>query len=902
MKMLDISKPLTTGKVQSYYRSEYSAASNSYFSQDGTLRGEWHGQLAATLGLAGAVSAEAFDRLAEGQHPETGEQLIQHRDTIKTQSGEELGHRAGWDLTFNAPKTVSLTALVGEDERVREAHRSAVRVALSETEKYVQARLGGNLPPENTGKWIAATFEHDTARPVGGYPAPHLHTHVVVFNMTEDANGQARSLQPYELFKIQSMATAVYQNQLEYELRRTGYQIARGLNHAPEIKGYSAEYLQAESLRNAEIQRELKERGVSGAEAINHIKHQNREAKLTFSPEELKALHKRHAAEFDDQPSRVVAETAQHHSRSLSREKAEEKARAAVTFAKDRLSERSAVFEHFEVMRDALRHTQGKVCLPDIQAELDRQREQCYLVSVEHIRPHAPAARYTTPELIQVEREVIERVRSAKNQVQPIASVTANAIRDRYRTRLNEDQLRLVHEVLVSRDQIFGIQGRAGTGKTTALSALKEMAEENGYQSLGLGPTSRAAKGLKEAGMEAETLQAFLTRGQQASEDQRPRLFFIDESSLASSKYMRDFLRRLEPEDRVLLIGDIRQHQSVEAGRIFDELQSAGMGIATLSRIVRQKDEGLRHAVEAIAAGRITEGVDLLAEQNRIHSVFHRHERFAAIARAFAESPEGTLVVSPDNHSRRELNTAIRAELRESGRLGADIYRLPVLINRQEVTGEDRKLATSYHVGDSVRYTRGSEALGLEAKTYATVVHVDSECNEIAVKKANGANVTYDPARVKGVAIYEPEMRAFAIGDRIQFTVPWKEKAVSNRDLGTIQYLDENGNIAVKLDGSGRTVAWNLNQHKHVDYAYAMTSHSSQGATVDRALIHIDTGDSHIRSLIDETLAYVAASRPRYDAQIFTDDAGQLSKALSRRHENATALSPEQISVYSLSI
>jgi ATP-dependent exoDNAse (exonuclease V) alpha subunit len=402
--------------------------------------------------------------------------------------------------------------------------------------------------------------------------------------------------------------------------------------------------------------------------------------------------------------------------------------------------------------------------------------------------------------------------------------------------------------------------------------------------------------------MDAETLQAFLTRAPQFSEDGRPRLFFVDESSLASGKHMRDFLRRLQPSDRVLLIGDTRQHQSVEAGRIFQELQSAGMGTATLSRIVRQRDEGLRTVVEAIVAGRIAEGVDLLSEQNRIHSVLHRGERFQAIARTFAQSPEGTLVVSPDNNSRRELNSAIRGGLRESGRLGADIYRLPVLINRQEITGEDRKVASSYQVGDSVRYTRGSEALGLEAKTYATVVHVDSEHNEITVKPANGANVTYDPARVKGVAIYEPEMRAFAEGDRIQFTAPWKEKAVSGRDLGTIKHLDESGNIAVTLDGSGRTVAWNLNQNKHVDYAYAMTSHSSQGATVDRALIHIDTGDSRVRTLIDETLAYVATSRPRYDAQIFTDDADQLSAALSRRHENATALSPEQISVYSISM
>ncbi len=269
-----------------------------------------------------------------------------------------------------------------------------------------------SAPAENTGKWIAATFEHDTARPVDGYPAPHLHTHVVVFNMTEDARGQARSLQPYELFKIQSMATAVYQNQLEYELRQAGYKIERGLNHAPEIKGYSREYLDSESLRNAEIQRELKERGLAGAEAINNIKHQNREAKLNLTPEELKAMHKRNAAEFGDQPAKVVSEAAERHVRSLAPEKIQQTAQAAVTFARQRLGERSAVFEHFEVIRDALRHTQGKARLPEIQTELDRQRAEGLFQTVDHVRPHAPAARYTTPELVQTERDAIHRMRS----------------------------------------------------------------------------------------------------------------------------------------------------------------------------------------------------------------------------------------------------------------------------------------------------------------------------------------------------------------------------------------------------------------------------------------------------------------------------------------------------------
>jgi conjugative relaxase-like TrwC/TraI family protein len=293
--MVHASKPLTSGKIQSYFRDEYSSASNSYFTQGGTLKGYWHGQLATALGLSGNVKPEAFDRLSEGQHPATSEQLIKHRDTIKTQSGEEVGHRAGWDFTFNAPKTVSLTATVGADDRVRRAHGLAVRTALDAVEHYVQARIGGDHAAETTGKWIAATFEHDTARPVDGYPAPHLHTHVIVFNMTEDRNGQARSLQPYELFRIQSMATAIYQNKLESQLREMGYGIERGTNHAPDIKGYSKDYLESESLRAAQLHKEMEDRGLTGRDAIINIAHQNREKKLKLTPEQLQQAHREHA-------------------------------------------------------------------------------------------------------------------------------------------------------------------------------------------------------------------------------------------------------------------------------------------------------------------------------------------------------------------------------------------------------------------------------------------------------------------------------------------------------------------------------------------------------------------------------------------------------------------------------
>lgn len=899
--MLDISKPLTSSKVSSYYRSEYSAASNSYYTQGDQLRGEWHGQLISVLGLPNQVNAEAFDRLAEGQHPITGEQLIQHRDTIKTAQGLEVGHRAGWDLTFNAPKTVSLTALVGQDDRVRIAHQEAVRTALDETERYVQARGGGYKPAQTTGKWIAATFEHSVARPVDGYAAPHLHTHAVVFNMTEASNGQARSLQPHELFRVQAMATAVYQNALGHQLRALGYQIERGPNHAPDIKGYTSEYMAAESLRAAQIKRTMEEHGLVGREAESKVKHQGREAKLNLSPDELRAIHQRKAQDFGNQPGHVVEAAANRVVRAMAPDKAQDIAHAAVEYARLRLSERASVFEHAEVIRDAARHAHGRVPLPAIQSELDRQKQQQRFVAVEHVRPNAPMHRYTTPEAIGTEQEIIRTVLDRQTGSHPTAQVTEAAIAARF-PGLNHDQRRLVRESLSTTHQIYGIQGSAGTGKTTALYAIRELATEYGYSSHGLGPTSRAAKGLKEAGIDSETLQRYLTKSPKQSDSSGPRLFFVDESSLASARQLLNFLGTVRKHDRVLLIGDTHQHQSIEAGRIFGQLQDAGMGIGSLTKIVRQKDEDLRAVVEAMARGNVRQGVDLLQEQNRVHSIEHRTERFQVIAKAYAQHPAGTLVISPDNLSRQELNTAIREEMRASGFIKPDAFTATILRTRQDLTSEDRGMAGSYRIGDHVRYLKGSQALGLKAKTYATVVAADAESNRLTVQTESGKTVTYDPARLKGVTVYNPEARPLAIGERVQFTAPWRSKAISTRDMATITELEPNGNIRVALDDSGRTIGWNLKENRHLDYAYAMTSHSSQGATVDRVLIHVDTGDNRTRALVNETLAYVALSRPRHDAQVYTDNEFNLTKALERKNENSTALSPQQTASYGMGI
>src|SRR5688572_28113189 len=228
--MLTISPPLSSRQAQTYHAEEFTSRSQAYYTEDEQVRGEWQGRLALHFGLRGSVRAEDFARLSEGRDPRTGEALVSQRlpHQYKTADGKTtktMGHRAGWDATFSAPKSVSLTALVGGDSRVRQAHRDAVRVAVNQLEAYVEARIGGNRPAQRTGNWVVAKFEHDTSRPVDGYPAPQLHTHVVFFNMTRTRDGSFRALQPQELFRSQQFATAAYRAELAWRLRDLGYEL-----------------------------------------------------------------------------------------------------------------------------------------------------------------------------------------------------------------------------------------------------------------------------------------------------------------------------------------------------------------------------------------------------------------------------------------------------------------------------------------------------------------------------------------------------------------------------------------------------------------------------------------------------------------------------------------------------
>src|SRR5439155_7705652 len=238
--------------------------------------------------------------------------------------------------------------------------------------------------------------------------------------------------------------------------------------------------------------------------------------------------------------------------------------------------------------------------------------------------------------------------------------------------------------------------------------------------------------------------------------------------------------------------------------------------------------------------GEVREAIQNLDRQARVHEIQGHDERIATIAKDYAKSRENTLVISPDNRSRIEINERVRAELQRGGLVSNEEHRIRTLVPRRDLTGADRTWAERYEVGDVLRYSRASKETGIGKGAYAQVKSIDAPNNRLTVELQDGTQRTYDPRRQQGVSVFREEMRNFSVGDRFHVTAPANELKVANRELGTIESIEEDGRLRMKMD-SGRAIELDPRKLPHLDHGYAMTSHSSQGQTADRVLIHVDT-------------------------------------------------------------
>lgn len=481
------------------------------------------------------------------------------------------------------------------------------------------------------------------------------------------------------------------------------------------------EYLEASSPRREAIKEHMEAAGLSGAGAAQIAAHQTREAKQHLSQNEVKAAHQKMAADYGQLPQRVMAEAAQREGVRLEPDASQRAAHEGMSYASERGMEREAVVDERALMRDALKHTMGETRLPEICADFERRTSEGNLIEVERRAGRAGHA-YTTHEMQGYQSELIARMKQGQGTNDVLVNDQVRTEAMEQHGHLSVSQRQAVDTVLTSRDQMMALEGVAGAGKTTSLSAVREAAERAGYEIEGLAPTSRAAQKLAEAGIDTETLQKHLARGEH-QEDGQKRLYIVDESSMASTQQMHTFVERLHSEDRVLFVGDTRQHEAVEAGRPYAQLQEAGLRIAQLDEIIRQKDPALKDVVEQLARGEVREAVSNLNQQGRVVEIEDRKERIEAIAQEYVRSPEQTLVVSPDNESRREINNAIHQTMQAEGKVSLEEHRVHVLYARQDITGADRQHAQNYEKGDVLRYSKGSKHLGIEAGEYACVSH-----------------------------------------------------------------------------------------------------------------------------------------------------------------------------------
>ena len=238
---------------------------------------------------------------------------------------------------------------------------------------------------------------------------------------------------------------------------------------------------------------------------------------------------------------------------------------------------------------------------------------------------------------------------------------------------------------------------------------------------------------------------------------------------------------------------------------------------------------GAETGVEQLARGEVREAVQNLDRQGRVHEIQSHDEHIVAIAKEYAKSPGNTLVISPDNRSRTEINGRIHGELQRGGLVSNQEHHISTLVPRQDLTGADRTWAARYEVGNVLRYSRASKETGIGKGEYALVKSIDAPKNRLSVVLQDGTERTYDPRRQRGVSVFREETRGFSVGDRVQFTAPANDLKVANRELGTIERIVENGRLHLKMDG-GRKVE--LDMRKHVWSAAELQEESVATRTV----------------------------------------------------------------------
>ena len=896
-----------------YYKTEgYYAAG----SEEGDAAASWFGKGAEALGLEGRVDDAMFTQMLDGQTfvaPEKGP--IKDRLMGKYVGGERH-HRPGMDLTFSAPKSVSIAALVYGDTRLIEAHDKAVRAAMEYAEEnLVQTRFykNGSLEVETGGKIIAGLFRHDTSRALD----PQLHTHAVIANMVVNSEDRYTSLSSELLFKTQKLGSEIYRTELARSARELGYTVDRvGKDRLIELREIPRDLVDLYSKRRAEIEEAMQSRGISesaksaelAALATRAAKHGN------LNRDELHTAWIKEAERTGMDQSRMqgivnnVKRTAATHLPGFAREGVAPAphvadARDSLDKAIAHISERNTVYADADLLTTAMAFA-SKAGLNAVEQEITLAKKDGRLLPAKD--QSGKPDLLTDEQSLAIERDIsrLYRIGSRLKGVKLERYRTQSGAKDRTpeaslnkrlnRTTLSEGQRDAVVNALTGKGQVVGVQGYAGTGKTFMLAKLAIEAERAGYKIEGLAPSAQATQQLKEALPASETLQARLLRQRSPDQTADPRktILVVDEASMVSNTQMKALLDQARDQKiaRVVLVGDVQQLDAVAAGTPFALMQKLGMRTAVMDDIQRQRNDDALAVVNHAIAGNVRQaferiGNNVLASNDIAKSAADTYLSIRRRERA------GLGLVTPSNKTRIAINEAVREGLRAEGTLHGSEHQLRTL-SPQRLSRVEAADPISYKIGDVVIAHQSVASAGLTKGRQYDVIEVDPrEGRVVLLDRETGTTLPFAPAQnskaAAAVDAYEKTTKDFALGDQVKFRITDKSQGIANGETGKIRAITEEKFTIKTRDGDTKELDRSTLAAAGMDHAYALTAHDFQGATVDKIIVAMSANER----LADQKNFYVSVSRARDEVTLITDRPDDLARRLEEQTgEKVTAL------------
>ncbi|MFN6562415.1 MAG: MobF family relaxase [Nostoc sp. ChiSLP01] len=827
-------------------------------------KSRWSGEGAAKLGLLGGVDDEqAFKNVIQGLTPDGTEQL-----NARVVKPEE--RRAALDCTFSAPKSVSLMALVGGDERLIQAHHQALEKVLKLMEqRYACTRVtqSNGRHRENTGNLVVAQFDHIESRSLD----PHLHTHCLLMNMTQTSDGKWMSLVNSEIFANKKFLGMAYQSYLASEVHKLGYELEQRQHGQFEIEGFLEQDLVEFSKRRQQIVTAV---GASSSWSEREKAWDiSRARKEKISPQELIARWQDEAAALGisfvkpESPNTKVIQD------SLGQQNLFDTLNDAIAHC----SQRNVAFKQEDLEKFILEER----LLSDVTALEPLIKQHQELIALPRLE-----RRYTTWAAVKRELATIELMQSGLGLLSPMSQ--KEVVQSRLeKTNLNQGQRQAVETAALTQDQFVAWQGVAGAGKTFALKELKAIATDAGYTIKGFAPSSMAAKVLsEELGIQGETVASLLV-SEPPKEVETNQLWIVDEAGLLSAKDAHALLQKASLEGaRLLLVGDTKQLSAVEAGNPFKSLQQAGIKTAHLTQSNRQRNPELKIAVDLIADGRVEAGFKQLEAIGSIQEVSPdtKLEMIAAEYMAMSWSERGrTLILAGTNTEKLAITQAVRAKLKHEGSLGttANITQLQA----KNLTKVQMRYTHNFELGDVVMPTRNYKRRGLEKGKLYEVVGKD--IHRLTLKTHDGKYFEVDTLFEK--AVYQRHRIEIAVGDRLQWKKNNRQLERRNGQEFVVRAI-EGDNAQIQYLDSTRTETINLKEAQTLDYALVSTIYSSQGKTANQALIAADY-------TIGQESFYVAISRARHNVKLYTCNKQELLELAqsSKANENALSMLIEQV-------